>query len=52
MVTLYRYTTCVHATAIYVCLALSMLRPRTETQSSHALYNVSTSWLLISVLMF
>jgi len=52
MVTVYRYTTCVHVNCyVYTCLALSTLWPTTETQSSHALYNMSTSWLPISVLM-
>ena len=53
MVTLYRYTTCCHIAAMYIytCLALSTLWPTTETQSYDALYNVSTSWLPISVLM-
>jgi len=51
MVTLYRYTTCSCHCYVYMCLALSTLWPTTETQSSDALYNMSTSWLPISVLM-
>jgi len=42
---------CMSLLCIYTCLALSTLWPTTETQSYDALYNVSTSWLPISVLM-